>query len=156
MRYQLLVGGTAATLLSFASPALAEVSSIPPATHAEYRIPATQAEYRVPAREYRIAQAATRSAAWKWEASFLALSAIDAAQTIDCLNRDLCEEGNPIFSKHPSTAKLIAGKLLLGGAQFALFKHALDRNPKTALRLAQMGVVVQGGVVLWNARITFK
>jgi hypothetical protein len=98
----------------------------------------------------------TRSAALKWEMSYLALSAIDTVQTIDCLHRDICDEGNPLFGKHPSAAKLILAKVGFGAAQFALFRHINDRDPKAALRVAQISCVVQGGVVLLNARVTFK
>ena len=98
----------------------------------------------------------TRSAALQWEMSYLALSAIDTAQTIDCLQRGRCEEVNPLFGGHPSTKTLLLTKIGVGLAHFALFNHLNDRSPKTALRLAQIGCVVQGGAVLLNARFAFK
>ena len=49
----------------------------------------------------------TKSAAYKWEAAFLALSAIDAAETISCLNRATCTEHNPIWGSHPRRARLL-------------------------------------------------
>src|SRR5437762_5345171 len=84
----------------------------------------------------------TRSAALKWEMGYLALSAIDTAQTIDCLQRHICEEGNPLFGKHPSAVKLILAKVGLGAAQFALFSHVNGRDPNAALRVAQISCVV--------------
>ena len=99
---------------------------------------------------------ATKSAALKWEIGYLALSAIDTAQTIDCLNRDLCVEGNPILGKHPSTAKLIGAKIGLGLLHFTAFSRVNEKNPRGALRLAQISCAVQGAVVGLNARFTFR
>jgi len=100
--------------------------------------------------------AETRSSALKWELSYLALSAIDTAQTINCLKRDICEEGNPLFGKHPSSKKLIAAKIGLGAVHFALFTRLNDHNPKAAMRLARVSFAVQGTVVGLNARFMFK
>jgi hypothetical protein len=102
------------------------------------------------------ASASTRSAAYKWEMGYLGLSAIDAAETISCLNRDVCSEGNPIWGSHPSTGKIIAAKVGLGLIHFAAFKYIVDRSPKTALRLAEISAGVQGGVVLLNAHFAFR
>jgi hypothetical protein len=92
----------------------------------------------------------------KWEVGYLALSAIDTAQTIDCLHRGECAEGNPLFGKHPSAGKLIAAKVLFGAAHFALINHVNERNPHAALRLVQGSVIMQAGVVGLNARFAFK
>ena len=91
----------------------------------------------------------------KWEIGYLALSAIDGAQTIECLDRGGCEEGNPLLGKHPSTTKLIAIKVGAGLVHFALFNRLNNRNPKAALRLAQVSCGLQGTVVALNARFTF-
>jgi hypothetical protein len=98
----------------------------------------------------------TKSAALKWELGYLALSAIDTAQTIDCLNRELCVEGNPILGKHPSSLKLIAGKVGLGLLHFTAFSRINDKNPRGALRVAQISCALQGTVVGLNARFTFN
>jgi len=131
MRYQLLSGlGVAAALaLSVPAPALAQTAG-----H----------------------EADTRSAALKWEIGYLALSAIDAAQTVECLERGRCEEANPIFGEHPSSKKILLAKIGIGVAHFALFTHLNRRNPKVALRLAQVSLAVQGTAVGLNARFTFK
>lgn len=97
-----------------------------------------------------------RSTALKWEIGYLALSAIDAAETIHCLNRGTCREANPIFGKRPSATKLILAKSALGLIHFAAFRHLNKDNPRAALRYAQISAGVQGGVVLLNARIAFK
>lgn len=177
MRYRSLVGISIATALSLSAPTPAFAQSTyrieetkpaaplsaptPAFAQSTYRIEKTNASAAVPARTpavapsaYRIEQ--TKAAALKWELSYLALSAIDAAQTIHCLKRDICEEANPIFGKDPSAQKLILAKVGLGLAHFAVFSHLNDRNPKAALRLAQVSCAVQGGVVLVNMRLTFK
>ena len=98
----------------------------------------------------------TKSAALKWELGYLALSAIDTAQTIECLNRNACEEGNPLFGKHPSATKLVLAKAGLSLVQFALFSKLNSRDPKMALRAAQISCGLQGGVVMLNARFAFR
>ena len=117
MRLALVVA--AASLVSFASPALADPAQT-------------------------------------WEAGYLVLDAADAAETISCLHRHTCTEGNPLFGKHPSTFKLIAGKLALGALQFTIFQKMHERDPHAALRYAQISFGLQGAVVGFNARIFFK
>lgn len=97
----------------------------------------------------------TRAAALKWEFAYQTLNVVDAAQTIDCLNRNTCDEANPLWGKHPKAGTIIAAKLVMGAVHFALFDRMRDRNPKAALRLAQISTGLQGGVVLLNARFTF-
>jgi len=98
---------------------------------------------------------ATRSAAYKWEAGFLALSAIDAAETISCLDHNRCTEGNFIWGRHPSSGKIVAAKAALGLIHFGLFKLMVDHDPHTALRVAQISAAVQGGFVLLNVHRAF-
>jgi hypothetical protein len=135
MRYHSLVGLIAATLSLFVSTEAAAQSAPTPAW-----APGDS----------------TKSAAYKWEAAYLTLSAIDGVETIDCLNRHVCSEGNPIFGHHPSTGKIVLAKLGLGLIHFTAFKLIANRDPKTALRAAQISAVVQGGVVLLNAHLTFR
>lgn len=132
MRFQLFTRGVLAAALAFSTTAPASARSV------------------------WDSQEGTRSAALKWELGYLALSAVDTAQTISCLNRGICDEGNPVFGKHPSSAKLIAAKVGLGLLHFAVFERANERNPRAALRLAQVSCAVQGGVVGLNARFSFK
>lgn len=102
------------------------------------------------------ASAATKADAMHWEMGFQVLSALDAAETIYCLRTSpTCEEANPLMGKHPSTLKIIAGKAIMGGLHFALVDHLADKNPRLALRVAQISVVFQGTVVGLNARIVF-
>ena len=99
--------------------------------------------------------ASTRSSAVKWEIGYLALSAIDAGETIDCLHRAVCDEGNPIIGSHPSAKKVILTKVGLGAVHLFAFSKINAQNPKAAMRLAQISCAVQGGVALLNARLSF-
>jgi hypothetical protein len=98
---------------------------------------------------------ATRSAAMKWELAYLALGVVDTVQTIGCLHRNVCEEANPIFGKHPKGATLIAAKAGIGLLHFAAFSILNRRAPNYALRVAQISAITQGSVVALNARIAF-
>lgn len=96
-----------------------------------------------------------KNAAARWEAAFVAVSAVDLAQTLSCLDAGRCVEMNPLLGKRPKATTLIAGKLLVTGVHFAAFRYANARDPKAALRFAQFGVVTQGAVVALNMRFTF-
>jgi hypothetical protein len=97
-----------------------------------------------------------RAEAIKSEAGFLALSAIDAAQTIGCLDRNECVEMNPLLGRHPSAAKVILLKAGMGALHLVAFKAAMKKSPTSALRLAQISCVLQGSVVGMNARMSFR
>jgi hypothetical protein len=151
MRYRSLVGITAAAL-SLALSSQAAAQSAPP--RSLQQLPGGAES--TPEKNLRLApEAATKAAAYKWEAGFLVLSAIDAAQTISCLNRNRCTEGNPIWGRHPSTGKVIAAKLGLGLVHLGIFKLIADRDPHTALRAAQVSAAIQGGFVVLNAHVAF-
>lgn len=100
--------------------------------------------------------ASSRSAARNYEIGYLALNAIDTGQTLDCLHRDRCEEANPLFGRHPEPLRLIAMKAAFSVVHFAIFEHINRRNPRGARLFAQGSLLVQGGVVLLNARMLFK
>ena len=97
----------------------------------------------------------TEAAALKWEMAYLGLSAVDAIQTIQCLEARKCTEGNPLFGKRPKTETVILAKLIGSGVQFLLFNEVRKKNPKMALRVAQISVGLQGTVVALNARVVF-
>lgn len=141
-----------AIALGLASPAFAQ--SVEPVS---YRLPATP--YAVSATEpeqaYRIKRPANRSDVMKWEAAYLVLSAADLVITARCLEHDECIELNPVWGKKPSTEKLVIGKLIGGAIHFAAIDYISRRNPKMALRIAQISVAVQGGVVGFNLTSEF-
>ena len=130
MRYQWLAGlGTAAALSLSPTPAFAQRTSLN--------------------------EDVTSAAALRWEFAYLGLSAVDAIQTIQCIERGKCTESNPLFGKRPSAETVILAKLIGSGVQFALFNAARRKDPKLALRLAQVSFALQGTVVALNARFTF-
>jgi len=168
MRYHSFIGmTTAALLLLVPSQALAQTMLVQnvkfdlkehsySAVEQDLRVGSEQTPPSTNEKNLRVVpERGTRSAAYLWEASFLTLSAIDAAETISCLNRNRCTEGNPIWGHHPSTGKIVAAKLGLGLVHFAVFKAIANQDPKTALRAAQISAAVQGGFVLLNMNKAF-
>lgn len=97
-----------------------------------------------------------RAEARKWEFAYLTLSAVDAVQTISCLKKERCQEGNPLFGKKPSAKTIIATKLGMGIAHYALFSYVNKRDPRQARLGAQISAGLQGAVVMWNATMLFK
>ena len=140
MRKQWLIGATIAAAASIAFPAAASAEPWQPPK-------------RPPPRGWTWEQLHKNGI--RWELSYLALSAIDTAQTLDCLHRNKCSEGNPIFGSHPSAKRLIVTRVLIGAAHFAVFKALNDRNPINGRSFAIGGAVVEGGVVALNMRYTF-
>jgi hypothetical protein len=86
--------------------------------------------------------------------AFLA-NVVDTVQTVDCLNRHVCTEGNPLFGRNPSTEKLVAMKAGFGLLHYLAFAHLRARDPYAARTFARVSVAVQGVVVVANARFAF-
>ena len=96
----------------------------------------------------------TVEAAEKTERVYLALSAVDLIQTLNF--PDGVVESNPLFSKHPRPARIIAAKVAAGAIHYTAFRLALREHPRFALRMAQVSVGIQGGIVGMNMRFTFR
>lgn len=176
MRYQTLFGAAVAAAMSISQASVASANSLLPidytlaaaSTSGDPDIVITGRRWQPPKPapvQWETYQARTpskpkihnaKSAALRWEMAYLALSAIDTFQTIECLERGICQEANPLFGKNPSATKLVLAKVGAGLVHFYAFKHTVDRSPKTALRFAQVSAAIQGSVVLLNARFTFK
>jgi hypothetical protein len=92
----------------------------------------------------------------RWEAGFLTLSAIDAAQTCDAVGRGVAREANPLFGPSPKCGTVVAAKVAGGVLHYLLFRHTLERNPRAARLLGQLSFGLQGAVVGLNFRYTFK
>lgn len=90
-----------------------------------------------------------------WELAYLALSAVDVAQTAECINRGRCAEGNPLYGRHPKVGRLVAIRAAVDVAHYGIFKYLNDRNPIDARSFAIGSAVVQGGVVALNLRYAF-
>ncbi len=91
----------------------------------------------------------------KMEIIFQSLNAIDAVQTIDCLNREICYEVNPLLGKYPSTEKIIAIKATSGIIHYIITKELYKRNPKSARIFQYVTIGIQGSVVVANMRFVF-
>lgn len=93
--------------------------------------------------------------ALRYEIAFQALNLADLAITLDCVNRNVCHEANPIFGRNPSDRELIFGKALGGAVHWLIFDHLRERDPRAARLFSQASVALQGGVVMANLRFTF-
>jgi len=85
--------------------------------------------------------------AMRWELGYLALSAVDAAQTISCLQDHTCHEANPVYGRHPSPARVILTKLAGGALHFWLVHGMIKKNPWEARLTAQLSAGIQGFIV---------
>jgi hypothetical protein len=148
----------AGAALAVATPALADepIDNETPIVVSNYRIKPAAAVTAIetPVSSYRIERDLTRRAAMRWEMAFVALSAADLIMTVQCIEAKKCVEANPLAKSH-STGKMIAIKSALTLGHFLFVKRLSERDPKAALRVAQMSVAVQGGVVALNARVIF-
>jgi hypothetical protein len=86
----------------------------------------------------------------RWELGYLALSAVDAAQLMNCLHAHTCHEANPIYGRHPSTARIILTKAIGGAFHFWLVNGMNKRNPREARLTAQLSAGIQGFIVAIN------
>lgn len=89
------------------------------------------------------------------EILFQVLNVVDTVQTVDCLNRQVCHEMNPILGRNPSTGKLIGIKALAGGIH-ALGTHLLREFAPSAVGTFQVtSLIIQSGAVVWNVQHSF-
>ena len=96
-----------------------------------------------------------RKKADKWEIAFQVLNATDAIQTCALVSGGRASEGNPLFGKHPSCAKVFGIKAVAGTLQYLLWSKLRRDNPKAALNAARWAVIIQGAVVSANMRFVF-
>ena len=85
-------------------------------------------------------------------ASYVALSAYDAAQTDQCLRANRCVETNPALGSHPSTARLIGTKVIVGAGLYWLADH----YPEQRTLLLGIGNVLELAVTVHNASLGFN
>lgn len=89
------------------------------------------------------------------EVIFQILNVVDTVQTIDCLNRNVCHEMNPILGRNPSTHKLIGIKALSGGIH-AIGTHLFKEFAPSGVDAFQItSLIVQSGAVVWNVQHSF-
>lgn len=89
------------------------------------------------------------------EYAFQFFNAMDYATTQRCLDRGICEEGNPLIGRHPSTKKMIAIKAGAGAVHYGVIRYLADRDPEVAWVAQLVTTVFQAGVVGWNMQFQF-
>ena len=89
------------------------------------------------------------------EIMFQILNAVDAVQTISCLEREACEEMNPLMGGNPSAESVIAVKAASGGLHY-LLTRMFERHAPEAVGAFQLATIsIQGGAVAWNLQFSF-
>ena len=96
-----------------------------------------------------------RKNAGHWEMAALALTVVDTAETINCINRGRCEEGNPLIGRHPSVGHLLLIRGLGDLAQYGVFRYLNDRDPIKARSFAIGGAIAGVAGVAINLRYAF-
>lgn len=91
----------------------------------------------------------------KLEIAFQMLNAVDTAETAYCLHKEICQEANPLLSHNPSTGRLIATKAVSGLVHYAITRMIFKSDPEAARYWLIGSIIVQGGVVGWNAKTCF-
>ncbi|RVU03256.1 hypothetical protein EOE18_16720 [Novosphingobium umbonatum] len=91
----------------------------------------------------------------KLEAAYQILNALDAAQTISCVHKPNCQEGNPIFGRRPSVEKIVLMKAGFGALHYVVAKNLFKEDARTAVSFQVATLLVQGVVCGLNMRHAF-
>ncbi|WP_156427394.1 hypothetical protein [Novosphingobium sp. Fuku2-ISO-50] len=89
------------------------------------------------------------------EIGYQLLNALDAAQTISCVHKPNCEEGNPLYGKRPSVGTIIGIKAASALLHYRASRTLLRRDPNTAILFEVATTTVQGVVCGLNFRYAF-
>jgi hypothetical protein len=89
------------------------------------------------------------------EVLYQGLNVLDTVETISCVHKPTCQEGNPILGKRPSDAKVIIFKLASSGIHYMTYRHQIKRSLKTALAFEVITNTLQGVVCGLNFRYAF-
>jgi hypothetical protein len=116
-----------------------------------WRAPPRGKNFLVPATEFRRMQ----KLAARWEAAYLAMSAVDAVQTISAIESGKATELNPLFGKRPSAGKVIGLKAALGAVHYFAFNKLNAKNPNKARQAALISFGMQTAVAGANMRVFF-
>jgi len=84
------------------------------------------------------------------EIAFQLLNATDAVSTVACLQRDDCQEGNPVYGKRPKPIVVIGAKTVVAGVHYWVMRRLLPDHPGLARAFGWFSVTVQGSVVGLN------
>lgn len=100
-----------------------------------------------------VARLHLRQSALRWERYYLALSAIDAAQTIYAVQSGRGVEANPLLGRNPSVMKVLAFKTIGGALHYTAVRKLSLKNPRQARTVAIVSTAIQAGVVGLNMRV---
>jgi len=89
------------------------------------------------------------------EFTYQALNVFDAVETISCVHKPTCVEGNPILGKKPSNGKIIAFKLAAAGLHYGIYRYMISKSYQQALVFEVGTNAVQGVVCALNLRYAF-
>ncbi len=90
------------------------------------------------------------------EIAYQVLGMLDAAQTISCVSKPNCSEGNPILGKKPSVSAILGFKLATGIIHYGAFRRYIKHeNYKSAMTFELVSITVQGLICGLNFRYTF-
>lgn len=84
------------------------------------------------------------------------LNLADKAITAECIHSaNICEEGNPLLGRRPSTAKLMGAAVIQGAAHAAFTTALQDYRPDLVDRWENLSLVIGVGVIGWNLHMRF-
>lgn len=90
------------------------------------------------------------------EIAYQVLGALDAAQTISCVSKPTCHEGNPLLGKRPSVGAILGFKLAAGLLHYAAMRNQVKKDRlDSALTFEIISISVQGIVCGLNFRHVF-
>lgn len=91
------------------------------------------------------------------EILFQVLNLADAAATISCVERRICDEKNPLYgSARPSWARVAGIKAGTGALHYMIYRVLAKGDTRLAKIFELTTVTIQGAAVLWNLTVTLK
>ncbi|NKJ00377.1 hypothetical protein [Novosphingobium sp. SG707] len=91
------------------------------------------------------------------EIMFQVLNLADAAATISCVERRICDEKNPLYGgARPSWARVAGIKAGTGALHYMIYRVLAKGDTRLAKIFELTTVTIQGAAVLWNLTVTLK
>jgi hypothetical protein len=90
------------------------------------------------------------------EYAWQGLNAADKGLTIDCLNRGICHEANPVLGHHPSTGALVGLGIGEGLIHAAATMYLQDHAPKLVPWFEGVTIAVAGTAVGIGLKFPFR
>lgn len=91
------------------------------------------------------------------EIVFQLLNLADAASTISCVERRICDEKNPLYgSSKPEWERVAAIKLGTGLIHYVVYRTLAKEDTRLAKIFELTTITIQGAAVVWNLTVTLK